>query len=159
MTIEKYYTIRNKHIEDPKYLYLDTILDDAMNVITDLSKKNTCVLITSRINSKTLHDQLQNLDLKKFFSDVLYSKTPEGDWKEKKRMILSLNLKNDVGLIVGDTSSEILAGKSLGFYTCGVLNGLRNRKVLEKLKPDFIIKGLQEIYYVIHKISESKNGH
>jgi phosphoglycolate phosphatase-like HAD superfamily hydrolase len=55
----------------------------------------------------------------------------------------------DETLMVGDTDSDILAGKSAGVATCGVTYGSLNREEIEKCSPDFMIGNFPEILAVV----------
>ena len=45
-------------------------------------------------------------------------------------------------LIVGDTVVDILCGQQLKMYTVGVLCGMRDRKFLKNIGPDFLIENM-----------------
>jgi len=57
-------------------------------------------------------------------------------------------------LMVGDAEVDIECGKSAGALSCAVTYGYRSKKLLEALKPDFIIDHLEEIL----KIQPHKQG-
>lgn len=60
-----------------------------------------------------------------------------------------LEVKPGETLIVGDTELDIQCGKNAAAKTCGVIYGYRNRKQIEKEKPDFIISGLNELRKIL----------
>jgi phosphonatase-like hydrolase len=52
-------------------------------------------------------------------------------------------------LKVGDTVSDIQEGKCAGVMTAAILSGTQSREVLEKEKPDFVFKRLDEIHQLL----------
>jgi len=72
--------------------------------------------------------------------------------KEKKpspqpffHILDKFNIPPDLALIVGDGENDILAGKSAGIMTCGVIYGFRSKEEITSLEPDFMIKEFSEI--------------
>lgn len=47
-------------------------------------------------------------------------------------------------IMIGDSETDILAGKSAGTYTCLVLHGYGNKQAALSLGPDFVIKNFKE---------------
>lgn len=52
-------------------------------------------------------------------------------------------------LLVGDSTTDIQAGKSAGIWTCAATYGYRPKEELETLKPDFFIHGIEELKNII----------
>ena len=50
------------------------------------------------------------------------------------------------GLMVGDTYSDIVAGKAAGIATLGMLKGLGNPERLKEENPDFLAEELGEVF-------------
>lgn len=61
----------------------------------------------------------------------------------------SLNIDIEDTMIVGDTELDIQCGKTAGAKTCAVSYGYRNRNILEKENPDFIIDDILELKNII----------
>ena len=82
-----------------------------------------------------------------FFDRVLSSgdqRTPR--WQIKVDLIkLDQPTVPGAGVVVGDTETDILAGKALGLRTVAVLNGIRTEDFIKEVGPDLIISGLGEI--------------
>lgn len=57
---------------------------------------------------------------------------------------------NGQDFIVGDTEDDVVAGKQLNIVTVAVTTGLRNRKQLQKLKPDYIINRFSRLITLTH---------
>ena len=60
-----------------------------------------------------------------------------------------LDLKPDTCVYVGDTTTDIRAGKAAGMRTVGVLTGFDEYEALETENPDAIIKDVQNLLEVI----------
>lgn len=55
-------------------------------------------------------------------------------------------------LIVGDTELDIQCGKNAGSLTCAVVYGYRDKEILEKEEPDFIISNIKELINIVEGI-------
>ena len=53
------------------------------------------------------------------------------------------------GQVIGDTETDILAGKSLSIGTIAVLSGVRRRKRLASVKPDYIIRDISQLHHIL----------
>lgn len=49
------------------------------------------------------------------------------------------------GVIIGDSSIDIAAGKAAGIWTCGVLYGLRPEREIREAAPDAVVSAAPEI--------------
>jgi len=111
------------------------------------------ILVTLRNNAKTLFEELEYFDLKKYFGRILSLDNNHGDWRIKVKLIEeSGTLTDKNSLIVGDTESDIIAGQKLRIKTCGVLCGIRIKELLEKTSLDFLIEDINSLEEVIKKI-------
>ncbi len=68
-------------------------------------------------------------------------------------IIDELGLKKEECIYIGDTSTDMLTGKSAGLYTVGVLWGFRKRDELEDNGADAIISHPSELLNIIDKLS------
>lgn len=78
--------------------------------------------------------------------DVIYCK-PHPEPLLKTLKILKADKKNSV--MVGDTESDILAGKNAGISTIGAAYGFHKKKI-GNAKPDFIIYDISEVLQLIN---------
>lgn len=53
-------------------------------------------------------------------------------------------------LVVGDGTTDILAGKSAGTWTCAVTYGYRSAEELQAAGPDFVISRIEELKEIIN---------
>lgn len=60
---------------------------------------------------------------------------------------LKIDVKNS--MIVGDTEMDIECGKNAGAATCAVSYGYRDKEVLQKISPDFLIDKIQDLEYIV----------
>lgn len=57
----------------------------------------------------------------------------------------ALGVQPEDCLMVGDSSSDIIAGKAAGVKTCAVRYGYGKQEELEKLEPDYWVSDLREL--------------
>ena len=146
--IGKYLYERKLLIESDPYLIYDKLQDGALYILEILYKKNELVLVTLRTYQEQLHKQLEYLNIKKYFVAVLSTgEETKPRWKIKYNLIKDfLNKKMSTGnILIGDTETDVLAGKELGFKTIVVLNGIRTKEILLKSSPDFICKSIKDL--------------
>jgi HAD superfamily hydrolase (TIGR01509 family) len=145
-------------IDAHKFLqvYLDAYYDATMEktkplpniseTLERLSCKAKLALITMRhVPKGKVIEELERLDLAKYFQNVVTAfdtkhpkPSPEALLQCASKMFIQIN---DC-LIVGDSITDIRAGKSAGAVTVGVLSGIYSREELEKEKPDLILKSV-----------------
>lgn len=91
---------------------------------------------------------LAGLDIKDYFDIVL---GPESVIKMKpdpegiRRVLATFGIAPKNAIMVGDSHTDIEAGKSAGTNTCGVTYGLGNRKELIQSAPDFLISDMAQL--------------
>lgn len=144
----KYKIQRQQRIENEQYLKLDRIHNGVIKKLKLLRENNVLFLITLRKTRKSLLNQLVSLKLEKYFNHIYLAKREmKPRWKMKylllKKFIDISNRKRCI--IIGDTESDIIAGKSLDLITIAICNGIRNRKFLEQLNPDLILEQFSDI--------------
>lgn len=70
------------------------------------------------------------------------------------RVLEATGLPSERALMVGDTDSDVLAGKAAGTLTCAVTYGAWQREALEALEPDFLIDRFPEIAPIAHELAD-----
>ncbi|MGA2298969.1 MAG: HAD family hydrolase [FCB group bacterium] len=139
---------RKSLIESDAYMKYDSVQHAALNVLEKLSSENTLFLVTLRNSYEQLQKELELFDIKKYFRSVLTAveeKYPR--WKLKYDLVNNYfagKLPQE-SFFIGDTETDIMAGKALGCKTIAVANGIRDVKILEDTKPDFIVISVKEI--------------
>lgn len=114
-----------------------------------LSSKAKLALITMRhVPKKAVLEELESMGLLKFCDFVVTALDTENA-KPSPEAILKCAERFDVErckcAVVGDSVSDIKAGKAAGAKTVGVLSGLFSREELEKEKPDLILESVCEL--------------
>jgi phosphoglycolate phosphatase len=61
------------------------------------------------------------------------------------RILSELRVRQERAVIVGDGTSDILAGRAAGVLTCAVTYGFRSEDELRKAGPDYLIHELSEL--------------
>lgn len=139
-------------IEQRKYLQYDQLLPDTPTVLSTLRPVATLILATLRQNRDNVLWELDRLALCNYFSAILVG-SPFIN-KDKTRIIKGYSDSKEYGdsksvkddfVIVGDTETDISAGKELGITTVAVTSGIRSKEFLRSLEPSFLINDLPEL--------------
>jgi phosphoglycolate phosphatase-like HAD superfamily hydrolase len=147
--MESYQHQRKLLIETDHYLKYDRIQDGAIEVLDKLSHQSDLILVTLRTFPEKLYKELKYFTLDQYFSAVLTSGADiKPRWELKCNLINSYmkGTKFSESIIIGDTETEILAGKNLGFATIGVLNGIRSYEILNQLQSTYLIDAISDIF-------------
>lgn len=139
-------------IEKDEYLAYDVIQKGAIESLRMAKTRGQVILVTLRSSKKQLFRQLTSLKLTDFFDDILISgDETDPRWKIKYNLVVDkFGAINSEFLFIGDTETDILAGKNLGCdKTIGVLNGIRNIILLKEVSPDIIITGIHKLNEII----------
>lgn len=126
-------------IEEPHYLQLDCLQPGVISLLSDLRKANKqIILATMRKNKTNLFEQLENVQIKAFFTEIVAidSDDPNVNKGDYVKAILA-NKPGDF-LWIGDTEIDVKAAKSLNIPVAVVSNGLRTASYLTSLSPDFL---------------------
>ncbi len=130
-------------VYDPEKL---EFLEDAVLVLEKLKTKNILILYTSREGDANREKNLEKLNLKKYFNQIVLV-----DKKKQEDLIKIFNqfnlAKEDI-LVVGDRiKSEIRLGNQTGFKTVWLKKGKYSTEEpeIKKEKPNFCIYGLKEL--------------
>jgi phosphoglycolate phosphatase-like HAD superfamily hydrolase len=101
-------------IEREGYLKLDKISQNRKLFLLRLKKKYSLILVTLRHNQDALYHQLREKKLINIFHKILVSsgKKAKNKWKIKLKLIKSFEKHDKNSIMVGDTESDILAGKN-----------------------------------------------
>jgi len=129
-----------ERIETRKYLELDKVQNNVNTILSNWKGSRLRLLLaTMRNNTSNLIWQLNMLDLRRFFDDVVVvgsGKNGAGKASEVKPKLMGLSLDSIVW--VGDTEIDVAAARKLGVRVCVLTCGLRAKKYLASLSPDYI---------------------
>jgi phosphoglycolate phosphatase len=116
--------------------------------LTAIAQTDVRMAVATTKSTETSERVLNHFGLTRFFVQVQGS--PPGTPFKPDPHILNL-IVNRQGwepgrcLMVGDSQADIGAGKGAGMMTCGVTYGSSSRKLIEALKPDYIVDSFPEV--------------
>jgi len=136
--------LRTAKLEAAEYLKYDQVVPGALETLRSLKDRAQLVLVTLRKAITELEQQLQTLGLSPYFDQVLCASERVDSNSVPKATLISENpwFKVEGSLIVGDSEADILAGRLLGIKSIAVLSGIREREILVRYEPDYIIDSL-----------------
>ena len=145
-----------KKIEQKKYLRYDELFDKSLMLLKELKNENL-ILLTMRNNRFNLMWELNKLGIKNYFETILScsplkneDKTiPVKEYLKKREIVLDKK-----SLIIGDSETDINTGKQLKIITVAVNYGIRSKKNLISLKPDFCLNNIDEISKIVSNLNK-----
>lgn len=146
--IQNFGELRRSVIETDRYQQLDKLQPAVREVLDAAKSRGKIYLVTLRHSHENVLKQLNRFGILSFFDEVLSSGediTPK--WLIKHQLLMNY-FKGEIpekSIFVGDTETDILAGKEIKSKTIAVLNGMRNLEKLKQLEPDFIVPGINEL--------------
>jgi len=119
------------------------------NALTNLSRKAKLALITMRFVAKAdVVKELEHFNLAGYFAHVVTAMDthkPKPSPEALIKAVTALDIDICACVIVGDSVSDVRAGKAAGALTVAVLSGLFSREELVREKPDLIIEGVTDL--------------
>jgi HAD superfamily hydrolase (TIGR01509 family) len=114
-----------------------------------LSQKAKLALTTMRyVPREKVIKELEKFGLAKYFQIVvtaLDTRHPKPSPEALIKCAKQLGIKISECAVVGDSIMDVRAGRNVGAKTVAVLSGIFTRGELEKEKPDFILKNINEL--------------
>lgn len=151
----EYARLRLQWIETPAYLVHDHPWPWTHAVLSRLSGAYPLVLVTARACRSLLLEQLSRLQLAVYFHEVL--STPAAKHVDQQKADLIRDYLERRALsphghwMIGDTEADIGAGRLLGLRTSGVLSGIRNRELLLRTQPDYLLSDIRELPLIVEQ--------
>lgn len=149
-------SIRKSMIESEIYLIYDSVMPCISQVLTVLKHYYTIILVTLRHNRSTLLWELQRLGLSDKF-DLILSTAATG--AESEHYLNKIDLIREyvggnalTGFFVGDTETDIRTGNTLQLHTIAVSYGIRDKKYLEPLTPEYIVDTPEQLSDLFNSI-------
>lgn len=133
-------------IESEAMMKHNRLYDDVHEVLSQLSIGSKLHLITLRNNRALLIAELKRNKLFPYFEEVISTTNGQRD-----KAILLREFASPGDVIIGDSETEIRAGKALGITTIAATTGFRNYRLIKKEKPDFIIRKLSRILLLLRR--------
>jgi HAD superfamily hydrolase (TIGR01509 family) len=133
--LNAYYSITTKKTK---------LLPNVSTTLETLSAKAKLALVTMRAFPKeNIIKELEGFNIAKYFSYVvtaLDTDKPKPSPEALMKCVKALDVQMCDCVIVGDSISDVRAGKAAGSKTVAVLSGLFSRQELMEENPDLIIK-------------------
>ena len=127
-------------------LYKTKPFPDVSTTLNILSRKAKLALITMRsVTRENIMNELKHFDIAKYFTHVvtaLDTRRPKPSPEALINCVKAIDARICDCIIVGDSISDIKAGKAAGAKTVAVLSGLFLKQELAKEKPDLILKNI-----------------
>lgn len=141
---QDYRNLRRERIETPEFLGYDRVWPGLPQLLSELRSHASVVLVTLRNSPEALKWELNALGLLPLFHHVLSASgdSTTGEKAEIKVALVRniLGSKAVSGWFVGDTETDIRAGKILGVNTAAVTFGIRTIEHLADLDPDLLLQ-------------------
>ena len=131
--------------------------EGVLNTLQKLAQTNELILVTLRKDRLILEKTLKRLNLKEFFSEILSGDDGTNPrWRIKVMMIESRFKKEDLSksFFIGDTETDIEAGKSIGCKTVACSNGIRSDSLLNKTQADYSVPNLTAFLQGLNKLQQ-----
>ena len=135
-------------IELLEELYRDELFVDSLSTLKKLSSNgNKLYLLSLRRNSDALDKQIEKLGIGRFFEKILsgHSDTKEGTLLKKADIIKQTIDNPEDSIIVGDTDADVAAAQQLNATSIALLSGIRSKKFLKSMEPDYVVAGIGDI--------------
>jgi HAD superfamily hydrolase (TIGR01509 family) len=124
-------------------------LPNISSTLEKLSAKAKLALVTMRtVPREKIKKELEKFNIAKYFAYVvtaLDTNKPKPSPEALLKCGSALNVQMCNCIIVGDSISDVRAGKAAGSKTVAVLSGLFSYKELLREKPDLIIKDITSL--------------
>lgn len=119
------------------------------DTLEKLLERAKLALITMRyVPKERIVAELENFGLAKYFQYILTAldtRNPKPSPEALKKCAELLDLSADECLVVGDSVSDVKAGKAAGAKTVAVLSGIFSREELEREEPDLILESVNQL--------------
>jgi phosphoglycolate phosphatase len=124
-------------------------LPNVSKTLKELSRQLKLALFTMRhVPKENVRKEMEKFGLAKYFHCIVTALDTRFP-KPSPKAILECSQKLGVNIsecvIVGDSVTDVRAGKNAGAKTVAVLSGIFSREELEREKPDLILKDINEI--------------
>ncbi len=132
-------------IELPDNLGFDVLFPDTIPVLTRLAATYRCTLVTLRSSPTALRAQLAVFALTPFFDSIENDPAGVDPAFQKARLIRRTVPDDDPGVVIGDTESDVAAANALGYLSIAVSSGIRDRDVLEREHPGYLVDDIGDV--------------
>jgi phosphoglycolate phosphatase-like HAD superfamily hydrolase len=142
----EYARARVAEIEDERYLLLDRTWPPVPALLRYLSRRARVILASARRFRPRLQSELDRLGIAPYLDDVLSVPPSLESLAERKAARVRAALGEPrAGWLVGDTETDVRAGRLLGLRTVAVSFGIRRAAELSQLAPDELLATPEEL--------------
>jgi len=132
---------KKRLIESERLLARDRVWPEIRRLGDELFERHSVYLVTLRTHPERLRQQLGRLGIAGWFRILLAGPSPAGAerWCKKVEMVNALGVdweKEQAPVFVGDTETDVLAAKALGFRPWAVGFGIRTPELLLRCDPE-----------------------
>lgn len=144
----KFRDLKNKIIEDEKFLKLDRCFTYSKKTLKALSNNHRLVLVSLRNNYQISFRQIEQLGIKPYFHKIFFKRAEvKPIWKVKvegiKCDMASTNKMFNTFVIVGDTENEFHVAQELKMPVILISSGSRSKNQLRKFGNNTIIEDIK----------------
>ena len=135
-------------VESREYLQFDRLQPQAGEMLELLAARYELVLVTLRRSRELLMWQLAATGLLARFATVLSSgEKRDPRWRIKYDLVMAhyQGVPPAESWFIGDTETDIEAGRHLGARTIGIANGIRSEALLGRASPDLLLPTIGKI--------------
>ena len=146
---------RRERLEAPEYLKFDRPWPGMIESLRVAAQKFEIIVATLRSSRAQLLEQIDGLGLAETFSAIVSAPVAEsgaGRGEAKARLLREAYGASRAGWFIGDTETDIVAGKALGWQTAAVAFGIRNEEILAKSQPDLLLRRPHELIEWIERL-------
>lgn len=132
---------------------MNEIYSGINEVLKELKEKGKILIIVTAKYQETTIKILKYLKIYKYF-DFVYGVTKESKRTTKKEILSYAlnnfeNIKTEECIMIGDRSSDIIAGKDNNIDTIGVLYGMDGKEILKEAGSTYLVNEPMEIIEII----------
>lgn len=125
-----------------------------VEVLKELKERNKTLIVLTLKFQETAIKILKYTEIYKYF-DFVYGVTEESPKATKTEMLANVlekieNVKTEECIMIGDRSSDVIAGKVNHVDTIGVTYGIDREEHLKKAKPTFLAENPWKILDIIN---------
>jgi len=138
-------------IEEPESLGFDVLFPETIPVLTRCAATFRCTLVTLRSSATALRAQLAVFALTPFFDAIAAAGASPDPAFQKARLIRQTVPDDDPAVVIGDSEADVTAANALGHVSIAVCSGIRDRDVLARDDPGYLVDGIGDVEDALRK--------
>ena len=138
-------------IEEPESLGFDVLFPDTIPVLTRLAATFRVTLVSLRSSATALRAQLAVFALTPFFDAIEAAAAGSDPAFQKARLIRRTVPDDDPAVVIGDSEADVAAANALGYLSIAVCSGIRDREVLARDDPGYLVDGIGDVEDALRK--------